>query len=229
MPEHDRQLTAGFIDPPRAGKRGSRVVSEAAKPEGSPYAGSGVGDREAITRQLIQDHPLSTRDIVATALEAWDVLFTDPLPGKLYIGRDITPKAQTMGLLLHALISRLVARSNPEWHEERTPADMDLVYDPDDRFSCEIKTSSDRQRIFGNRSYGQLDTGRGKKTKSGYYIAVNFDAWKVVTEGDRPEIVRIRFGWLDHTDWAAQVSSTGQQSNLAAVVENYQLLTIYER
>jgi hypothetical protein len=44
----------------------------------------------------------------------------------------------------------------------------------------------------------------------------------------RPPIRVIRFGWLDHTDWRAQSSETGQQSSLPAAVENNQLLRYYE-
>ena len=110
------------------------------------------------------------------------------------------------------------------WAVGVTANQKDAVYMPDDRFSLEIKTSSDAVGIFGNRSFGQQG-GTGKKARDGYYIAVNFEKWSV---NDAPSIRRVRWGWLDHTDWVAQASPTGQNSTLPTPVANRQLLTVYE-
>jgi hypothetical protein len=79
-----------------------------------------------------------------------------------------------------------------------------------------------------------MTESEGKKGKSGYYIAVNFDRWPEIDVTPtkvqiRPKLRRVRFGWIDHSDWLAQASATGQQSSLPAIVENLQLLTFFEQ
>lgn len=212
------------------GSRRKTASSRAAreKPESSPYFGVPVEDWSAVTRNLLAEHPLTGPDVVSCVLDAWQLMLTDPMPGGLHIGQDIFPNAQTMGLLLHGIVPRLIAERYDGWRPEQTSADTDVVYLPDPRFNTEIKTSSHRTQVFGNRSYGQEDTGRGKKAKSAYYIAVNFEAWAEVN-GRAPEVRLIRFGWLDHTDWIGQAAATGQQSSLPQDVENNQLLVVYQR
>jgi len=40
-------------------------------------------------------------------------------------------------------------------------------------------------------------------------------------------LTRIRFGWLDHSDWAGQVAPTGQQAHLSADVVQNKLITFF--
>ena len=61
------------------------------------------------------------------------------------------------------------------------------------------------------------------KSKSGYYLAINFDK---LSESN-PKIRLIRMGWLDHTDWQAQKSETGQQASLTKAARDGKLLTLY--
>ena len=62
------------------------------------------------------------------------------------------------------------------WRREKDTTEKDLVYIPNDNFSIEIKTSSSPRNIFGNRSYAQKSTtGKTKKSKSGYYLVINFE------------------------------------------------------
>jgi ScaI restriction endonuclease len=104
-------------------------------------------------------------------------------------------------------------------------ADKDVVYIPDDRFSLEIKTSSSPNGIFGNRSYAQ-PTQADKKSKSGYYLAVNFAGFD---EHDTalPSIRLIRLGWLDHSDWVGQKAESGQQSHPNPAAKKHKLLRLY--
>jgi len=98
------------------------------------------------------------------------------------------------------------------------------VYIPDDNYSIEVKTSSNPKHIYGNRSYAQ-STSKGKKAKSGFYLAINFGNFSKT--GIQPEIRLIRFGWLDSEDWIGQKAETGQQSRLSQDVEKYKLLKLY--
>jgi hypothetical protein len=66
---------------------------------------------------------------------------------------------------------------------------------------------------------------KGKKSKSGYYLTVNFQ--KFSASNKKPRILLIRFGWLDSTDWRGQAAQTGQQASLSWEADNYKLLKIY--
>jgi len=135
------------------------------------------------------------------------------------IGVNIFPKPQIMGFLLHELVPLELSVRYPKlWRTEETSEDKDIVFIPDDIFSIELKTSSSPRRIFGNRSYAQ-DSTKGKKEKTGYYLAINFH--KFIEKKTRPKIKLIRFGWI------GQKAATGQQSRLPTEVENSKLLEIY--
>lgn len=132
-----------------------------------------------------------------------------------------------MGALLHELIPLEVAARYPtEWRGEISADDKDIVYIPDDGFSIELKTSSHRDQIFGNRSYAQ-EAQNDKKSKSGYYLAVNFE--KFSRKGPEPQVLLIRFGWLDHTDWIGQRAATGQQSRLTSGVYASKFKALYAK
>lgn len=193
----------------------------------SPYKGIPEGKWIEITKKLIAEHPLKTDEIRQVVLQAWTDIFDSKLgPKNFQIGKHIFPKPQIMGFFLHELIPlELAARYPGKWRPEKTAGDKDLVYIPDDRFSIEIKTSSHASQIFGNRSYAQEGETAGKKSKSGYYMTVNFG--KFSTADSTPKILRIRFGWIDHSDWIGQAAQSGQQAHLTAGADRLKLLTIY--
>lgn len=191
----------------------------------SPYSGVPSTKWVEVTEKLIAEHPLSEDEIVEIVLETWRSIFNSVIGMHGFrIGKQIFPKPQIMGALLHELIPLEVAARYPKhWRGEKSAADKDIVYIPDDKFSIELKTSSHREHIFGNRSYAQ-ETVVDKKGKSGYYLAVNFEKF---SERREPEIVLIRFGWLDHTDWVGQKAATGQQSRLGAEVYTGKFKSLY--
>ncbi len=191
----------------------------------SPY-GSKHKKWPEITADLIAKHPLKPKYLSNVVLECWDILFESDLGG-FKIGSDIIPKPQIMAFLLEELITLRISKDFPKlWRKEKRGSDKDLVYIPNDGFSTEVKTSSNPKHIYGNRSYAQKSK-KGKKSKTGYYLAINFD--KFEEGGKRPEIKLIRMGWLDHKDWKGQKAATGQQANLSAKVEKGKLSAIYEK
>lgn len=216
-----------------AGKRAARARKErilVPKPVHSPYHGLAAEAFVDRTRVLIDEYTVRPDELVRIVLDAWAQLFESTIGG-FRIGIDIFPSPQAMGSLLHELIPLNMGRAYPgRWRRERDSSEKDIVCLFDDRYSTEIKTSSSTAQIFGNRSFAQdVDMG-GKKAKSGYYLAVNFD--KFPNERDleaayRPPIRLIRFGWLDHVDWTGQAKESGQQSALAPIIEDSQLLAIY--
>lgn len=219
----------------RIGTRRStaRSIRPLGKPQSSPYWGLPPFDEDALaacTRDLLEQYPAPPEAIIDSTLEAWASIPHSRI-GLGRIGVDIFPPPQVLGSFLHELIPLEMQRSlGHNWRGDQSVDEKDLVYVPDRRFSTEIKTSSSDQRVFGNRSYGQVDTGTGKKEKAGYYLAVNFTGWARDGSGRAgpPGVRRIRLGWLDHTDWLAQVASSGQAALLPAIVENSQLLTLYD-
>ena len=194
----------------------------------SPYNGTTPDQWESITKQLIKKHPLEPKEIVDVVLTSWKTILESGFGRKGFkIGVDIFPKPQIMGFFLHELVPlELAARYPKAWRGETQASDKDIVYIPDDSFSIEVKTSSNPNRIFGNRSYAQ-GTTKGKKAKTGYYLAVNFEKFSATTK--QPQVCLIRFGWLDADDWIGQKAATGQQSRLSTEVENFKLLKLYSK
>ena len=194
----------------------------------SPYDGLASDKWEAKTEELIAAHPVDTGQLVDVIQTAWSAIFDTKLGGKFSIGKEISPKPQIMGFLLHELIPlELELRSPKTWRTDKEKGDKDLVYIPDPSKSVELKTSSHPSQIFGNRSYAQPqpENARGK-SKNGYYLTVNFQNFALAGK-NRPEITLVRFGWLDHTDWLAQTSATGQQARVSPASDRTKLKVLY--
>jgi ScaI restriction endonuclease len=193
----------------------------------SPYEGVQTDKWPEVTARLIKAHPLSTDALVRSVLTAWTELHATKIGSReLQIGKSIFPNPQILGFLLHELIPVELAALHPSaWRREALKGEKDLVYVPDPQFSIEIKTSSHTSQIFGNRSYAQRPTGGTSTAKAGYFLTVNFQAAK--KDGEQGKITRIRFGWLDHSDWIGQQSQTGQQARLSADADKYKLVQIY--
>lgn len=192
----------------------------------SPYSNIPIDSWSKITDKLISEHPLEMKELVDIVLSVWESIFHSKFGTKGFeIGKDIFPKPQIMGFLLHELIPLELASRHPgEWHPDEQAHDKDLVYLPDPRYSIEVKTSSNPSSIFGNRSYAQESTDK-KKSKSGYYLTVNYQ--KCSPGLERPKILLIKFGWLDAQDWIGQKSATGQQSRLPPDVATKKLSILY--
>jgi hypothetical protein len=193
----------------------------------SPYFGRGVDEWGQVTQDLLKKHPLDLPEIVDVVLQSWNDIFNSKLgPKEFQIGRDIYPQPQIMAFLLHELIPlELASRHSKEWRRDQFGTDKDLVYVADEQFSIEIKTSSSANGIFGNRSYAQPTQG-DKKSKSGYYLAVNFDGFNEGVTAN-PRIRKIRFGWLDHSDWKGQAAQSGQAATPSKEAKKHKLVTLY--
>ena len=191
----------------------------------SPYLNLPQHKWEDKTRELIAAHSLTEKELVEVVLETWKGIFKSTIGRHAKIGVDIFPKPQMIGLFLHELIAMEIAGRYPDkWRRDDTDDEKDLVYLPNRRFSIEIKTSSSASGIFANRSYAQVPTD-WKKSKSGYYLAVNFQPIK--RDVPNPQVGKIRFGWLDHTDWIGQKAPTGQQAHLNPNARKAKLLPLY--
>lgn len=162
------------------------------------------------------------KKIVTTS---WDSIFKTVMGNGYKIGVDIFPKPQIMAFFLHELIALEIIDKYPKkWTGDETGFDKDLVCVDDGHFSIEIKASSNPKRIFGNRSYAQQSSSSSKKGKSGYYLAINFE--KFTDDKEQPKLLKIRFGWLDHSDWRGQKAASGQAATLSPEIYDYKLLEI---
>jgi hypothetical protein len=197
----------------------------------SPYQGLDESAWTDKIRELIDEHPVDPKEFVDVVLLSWDAIFSSRIGSKGFrVGEHLFPKPQIMGFFLHELIAlELESRYPRDWHGDTTAEDKDLVYVSDVTFSVEIKTSSSKNRIFGNRSYAQRsgapEDNPVKKGKSGYYLAVNFEKFSSTVRNPRVRLVR--FGWLDANDWIGQKAATGQQARLHPSIERSKLLTLY--
>jgi hypothetical protein len=185
----------------------------------SPYQNIDVQNWHQVTEKLVKEHPLLPM-IVDLCLKSWQSI----LHGKIntYLNMKISEMSispQATGALLHDVIPAYIAKNVPGFRKGEGK-EKDIVCENDDYFSVELKTSSQKS-IFGNRSYAKSETG---KLKAGYYLAINFEKIALAN----PRILRIQFGWLDHSDWVGQRSETGQQASLTKEAKENKLLTLYE-
>jgi len=197
----------------------------------SPYQGLASENWRTKTLELIERHPLDPQEIYEVVLKVWQELFQSNLTSRGYkIGIDLFPRPQIMGSLLHELIPLEFSRRYPNmWRREENETEKDIVCIPNDYFSIELKTSSSLRSTYGNRSYAQKgsSTKRAKKSKSGYYLVVNFQKFeKDCKSPQQPPIRLVRFGWIDSHDWQGQAAATGQQARLSSEVEKYKLLPL---
>src|ERR1700730_12986150 len=106
----------------------------------SPYEGKPVTEWEAITKELLELHPLkplTSEELVKTVLEAWEVICKDSvIGGRLKIGIELSPQPQVLGDFLHELIPYLLEKKYPKiWDRDSAANEKDIVHIPDDQFS----------------------------------------------------------------------------------------------
>lgn len=196
----------------------------------SPYENLPEIQWKETTKRLINDHPLSQDVLISTVLEAWDGILRTKIANELQIGIDIFPTPQILGNYLHELIPVFLEKKYPgQWTRDIEKKDKDLVCVTNPYYSVEIKTSSNANNIYGNASYGQEDSANASsKTKDGYYLAINFKKFIPSEKNFIPRIKKIRFGWLDHSDWHSQNASSGQAATISPIVRDNKLLLLYD-
>lgn len=192
----------------------------------SPYADYPRERWLAITKKLISRHPIPQDQLVELVLRSWEAILKSRV-GDLTLGTDLRPVPQIMAFFLHEVIGHFVAEAFPQqFATGRGKVQKDIHCLSDEQFSIEIKASSNPTKIFGNRSYAQPATEGTRKNKDGYFLTVNFE--KFPESGAKPRILRISFGYLEHTDWSGQAAQTGQQASLSPATYRDKLIVIYE-
>ncbi|PLP98738.1 ScaI family restriction endonuclease [Cupriavidus pauculus] len=188
----------------------------------SPYQGAHVDQWAQITRNIVEQHPLTRDLILDAALLSWSRLWNTWV-GDANIGfplADIDPPATVIGYMFEKLFAKELAVRLPGAWRGGVGSEKDLHCLTDEMMSVEMKASGQLgYKIYGNRSYGQVleNADAAKKDKSGFYITVNFYG---------RTLTLLRFGWIDSTDWQAQKSPTGQMAGLSPQVYQHKLLQI---
>lgn len=170
----------------------------------------------------LKDFPIATSEFVPVVLEASRLMLEDTYLGKPM--KDIISKAANKGAFIGQLFpiafNEVLARSFAHlFRPEQEQFDKDVVCVSNDRFSFEIKVSTDKEKIVGNLSYA---SDGGYKDKHSFYLAVNFDK-------NTFEVILIRFGWLDIEDWSISSSYNGQGSTVKTLPMRSKMITVYER
>lgn len=193
--------------------------------ENNPYFGKDKQEWKKVTQSLVDNHPLKN-ELVGIVLQSWNSIFESKI-GEFSIGKDIFPEPQIMGFLLHELVALYAGKKNNKFCKRKANAEKDIHCSNNEDLGIEIKTSSDRTHIFANRSYAQPSSSQEKKKKDGYFLAINFE--KFDASGKQPEILLIRFGYLEHSDWIAQKAATGQQARLSTETYENKFVTLYKK
>ena len=191
----------------------------------SPYANRPLNKWEEITKQLVLQFPVKKHEIRKVVEDSFkDYLNLTISEFKLQVGKDIFFPAQATGVVIQKLITlRLSKLQINTWRDGDKKSEKDVVNIKKNQFSFEIKTSSSKSGIFGNRSMGHISKNKTKE-RSGYYLIINY---KLPKEEDKEfQIYKIRFGWIDDNDWKGQNSPTGQQSTISSDCKSYKLVEI---
>lgn len=185
----------------------------------SPYENIEVKNWQAVTASLVNQHPL-TPYIVDFCLKSWQSILHGKINTYLnmYIN-EMSISPQATGALLHDVIPEYISKNVPGFRKG-VGKEKDIVCTCNEFYSMELKTSSQKS-IYGNRSYAKSDSG---KAKSGYYLTINFEK----INANNPKILLIQMGWLDHSDWIAQKSETGQQASLTKEAKENKFMVLYK-
>lgn len=185
------------------------------------------------TVKKIAQIPVSVKEIPKMVLNSWQDIFTiSDISGNFSIGKTAFPKPQMMGFFLETLIARqFEIKDKDVWVFDPTGYAKDITNLIDDSLSIEIKTSSSKGHIFGNRSYANPGA-TSKKSKNSFYLAINFEKFnkKAIREKqkvEKPQISLIRFGYLKNEDWIGQASASGQKARLEAETEKGKLIELW--
>jgi hypothetical protein len=165
-------------------------------------------------RSQVEAHPLRS-GIVPALVRAWDKIADSHIAGIAI--PDLAPSPQLIGTLLHEVL----ARELPGWRKGAQASEKDIET-ASAAYSFELKTSSSKTGIYGNRSYA---LGSGGKSRSGYLVAVNF----IRFGKPEPGIALVRMGYLDASDWVAQTAASGQQARLTREAREHKLVEVFRR
>ncbi|MFS1975885.1 ScaI family restriction endonuclease [Vibrio splendidus] len=186
----------------------------------SPFSTIPQTEWKEKTNDLLESHPLELEEIKEVAILSWERLWSSEIGSQISLSEVELP-ATVVGYFFQKLFAYELSRRYPNtWRGEIEKHDKDLVNIESPQYSIEMKASGQSGfKIFGNRSYNQetLEGNHGGKSKSGYYITINFTG---------QSLNLIRMGWIDQDDWVPQGSETGQAATLHPRVYTHKMIEI---
>jgi hypothetical protein len=148
-----------------------------------------------------EEHPLLRElfEIVQSAMR--DVRETQL--GEKRLVDTVSSMHGNIGSMIGTLFEHFLAQHLPSnFGPQQKKLDADFVCRSNSAFDFEVKTTSSRSKnIFGNRIAATTEK------KGSYLLAVQYEMATL-------EVVRVRFGWIEPSDWVAQ-KGNGQQSHLS--------------
>lgn len=210
-------------------------MAEGLYEESGPFSGLTQNDKNIakyneILSKLIEDHPLTIEQVVEACFRGWNSLLRSSISeADLRFDRDIFVDGRVIGNLLHFLVPYHLSREHGGWRKEQAKIDKDVVYIQDSRYSFEMKgTITGGNAVYGNRSYAQEKDDPDKPDISGYFLALNYTKMDEDNPGNST-IARIRFGWLDKSDWTGQKQPTGQQASPTLFARKHKLAELWPK
>lgn len=182
----------------------------------TPYDGVDKVHWQAVTRQLVVQHPLGAA-ISLHAMEAWHSLLEYP--------DEVHQNPIVVGHLYeHKLMETLDDRV---WRRCcNTQSEKDFVHIEHPNYSFEVKTTTNHVHlgVDGTRSClnavkRHLAGKRVNKNRDGYHLIVSYDRESMLLK-------RIRFGWLQDIDFVS--NSSAKRAHVPAEQASLQLLTLYD-
>ena len=167
---------------------------------------------------ILMNFPLEPSEIRELVEESLLDVFESPYGSmELWNGTDIFLTGQAIGNLFQVFFTKRLVRLYPyTWREGCQRDEMDVVCIPKPEYSFEIKTSSSKSGIYGNRSY----TKHGDmmhKVRGGWLLAVNYK--RPTPASPHWKIHKIRFGYVDCSEWRGQRTDTGQASSVSPIAK----------
>ena len=135
--------------------------------------------------QTIDDHPL-TNKLEQFVVQSWTELLKAKI-GNLCLISCLD--MQALGGIFEKILANIIQEQYPgEWRPGNKPHhEKDIVCSTDDRYSIEVKTSTNiGLKVFGNRSYANV-SNIATKSRNGFTLTVNVDL-------KNSKICLIRFG-----------------------------------
>jgi hypothetical protein len=193
--------------PPPTGRSIERSGGDPRTNPNSPFAGKDPQEYAELAESLIDKHLLSRDEFVDVAHAVYRQVESERGEGGSVFG---TKFGRRIG-------EELAFRYPGVWRPGKAH-EKDVVCITDPSMSFEVKAGGDPHKVVGNRSYALQPSMPGRKSKDGWLLAVN------AQDGDLP---RVRFGWIDLSDWVAQRSDSGQSAYIPAGIRDAKLRDLY--
>lgn len=151
----------------------------------------------------IRSHPLFPR-LKRLSFDAMECVRDTQLFDSKTLRSEVTQIHGNVGSLIGTLfefhLGRLLARTkSPRFTPQQKKGDVDILCPAFPILSFEVKTTSSKKNLFGNKVSSM-------EKKGSFLLGINYDAETLT-------VTAVRFGWVDAGSWIEQ-SGNGQRSSI---------------